>query len=90
MRSNTLSPNRETLAASWVDVGPYGDVEDWEGQIEIEILGTCTLPHSLQKAIAIQLANREVENWLEVSRWECADRGWGFALIPVEWSEVKS
>lgn len=90
VRSNTLKANRETEIVSMCDRGPYGQIEDFTGSITVEVLGSCMVSPECQRAIAIHLANDEVEAWLEVDEWDVLWNGRYWQLEPRSWSEKET
>jgi hypothetical protein len=87
VKSHTLEANRETVIVSMVDRGAYGQIEDFKGDITVEALPRCHLSEGMQRIIAIGLAAKEVESWLEVDEWDVMQVGNLWVLKPKSWDE---
>lgn len=85
---NNLEPNREEVVRSMVDRGAYGQIEDWNGSIVIEITHQCAMNDEVIGIIAEALANDEIYRFVSVSEWTVKREGRTLTFVPKEWTEV--
>lgn len=84
---NTLSPNRET-EITILNRGPYGQIEDWDGSIIVEVTNKCWMSEEACLIVAEALANDEMQHSVYVSKWNVMRSGRIMELHPVKWEEV--
>lgn len=86
VKSN-LDPNREEVIRSMVDRGNYGAIEDWNGEIVIEITPQCAMNDEVIGIIAEALANDEIYRSVIVSEWNVKREGNKIHYTPKTWEE---
>lgn len=85
---NTLEPNRETEIRSIQDRGPYGQIEDWDGSITVEITPQCFMGEDACRIVAEALAQDEMPRSVFVREWKFSRVGTIIQLIPAKWEEL--
>ena len=84
---NTLSPNRETVVCSMYR-GPYGPIEDWDGEIVVEVTSMCVMNDEAQNVVAEILAANDIYRLVSVQEWTRDRIGQQIHLVPKVWEEI--
>ncbi len=82
-----LEPNREEVVRSVVDRGPYGQIEDWNGKVTVEVTSACHMDEHACRIVAEALAQDELETCVYVESWNYTRVGCLIHLTPKEWIE---
>ena len=86
---DTLRANRETKVLSMVERGPYGRVEDFNGEIVFEVGVSCSMSNEMQEQVACAMAADLIEQSVVVTAWQIAHIGERITLIPARWEEIE-
>ena|SRR3990167_2538186 len=86
---DTLRANRETKVLSMVHRGPYGQIEDWSGEIVFEVGVSCVMSNEMQEQVACAMAADLIEQSVIVTAWQIAHIGDRITLIPARWEEIE-
>jgi hypothetical protein len=85
--TSSLEPNRMEVVRSVVDRGPYGQIEDWNGRITVEVTVACHMSEEACRIVAEALAQDELETCVYVEAWNYERVGSLIHLTPKEWIE---
>ena len=85
---NTLEPNRMEVIVNIMDRGPYGQIEDWNGEIVIEVSPSCHMGEDVVRIIAQALAENEIYRAIKIHEWDYCREGSKIRLVPKDWDEV--
>lgn len=85
---SSLSANRMELVRSMVDRGPYGQIEDWNGEVIVEITSACHMSEDACIIVAGALANDEMDQSVFVEEWDFKIVGRLIHMTPKAWTEI--